>query len=184
MNTIDIIIGIILLIAFFMGYKKGLLGVLASLIGLVAGVYCGIYFSGYVETYLIKWFNWGSDINRIASFLITFFLVIILFGILGRILTKVADFAMMGFFNKFLGGAFNVLKIVFLLSVIFMFINASENYSILTPEKRDSSIFYHPIQSVAPMILPTIEKHIEDLDMEPIRDYRKEKETDSIPNSQ
>ena len=181
MNTIDIIIGIILLVAFFMGFSKGLLRVLASLIGLVAGVYCGIYFSGYVEAYLVRWFDWSHDINRIASFLITFFLVMVLFGILGRILTKVADFALMGIFNKLLGGVFNILKIVFLLSVIFMFINASENYSILTPEKRDSSLFYHPIESVAPMILPTIEKHMDDLDLDPILDYRKEKQTDSIP---
>ena len=180
MNTIDIVIGLILVIAFFMGFRKGLLRALASLIGLVAGVYCAVFFSGYLQDYLIKWFDWSFDLNRIVSFLLTFFLVIILFALLGRVLTKVADFAMMGLFNKLLGGVFNVLKIVFLLSVIFMFVNTSEKYQILTAEKRDSSILYHPIAAIAPAILPTIEKHMDDFDLENKLEFPKEKSSDTL----
>lgn len=180
MNTIDIILGLILAIAFFLGFRKGLLRVLASLIGLVAAVYCAVYFSGYVEAYLVRWFNWSEDLNRLVSYLITFLLVIILFALLGRVLTKVADFAMMGLFNKLLGGVFNVFKFVFLLSVVFMFVNSSENYSILTAEKRDTSILYHPIAALAPAILPTIEKHIEDLDIEPNLEYPIDKTKDTL----
>lgn len=180
MNTIDIVIGLILVIAFFMGFRKGLLRVLASLVGLVVAVYCAMYFADYVQVYLLKWFDWSVDLNRIASFLITFFLVIILFALVGRVLTKVADFVMMGLFNKLLGGVFNVLKIIFLLSVIFMFVNASENYQILTAEKRDSSLLYHPIEAIAPSILPTIEKHIEDFDLENKLEFPKEKSTDTL----
>jgi len=166
MNTIDLILGLVLGIAFFMGFQKGFLRVLASLVGLVAAVYCAMYFSGYVEEYLVRWFNWSADINRFASFFITFFMVLFVFALLGKVLTKVADFAMLGIFNKLLGGVFNVLKIVFLLSVVFMFVNASEQYSILTPEKRETSILYAPIEAVAPAILPTIEKHFEEFDFE------------------
>lgn len=180
MNTIDIVLGLILIIAFFLGFRKGLLRVLASLIGLVAGVYCAVYFSGYVENYLVRWFDWSVDLNRIASFLITFVLVLILFALLGRVLTKVADFAMMGFFNKFLGGIFNVLKYAFLVSVIFMLVNSSENYSILTPEKRESSILYQPIAILAPAILPTLEKHFEELDLEPNLEFPTDKNSDTL----
>ena len=166
METIDLILGLILVIAFFMGFQKGFLRVLASLVGLVAAVYCAVFFSEYVEGYLIRWFNMSANLNRLVAFLTTFFLVLLLFALLGKVLTKVADFAMLGIFNKFFGGIFNVLKIVFLLSVIFMFVNASENYNILTPEDREASMLYHPIEAVAPAILPTIEKHLEDFDME------------------
>lgn len=180
MHTLDIVIGLILVIAFFMGFRKGLLLALASLVGLVAGVYCAMFFSGYVQDYLINWFDWSYDLNRVVSFLATFFLVIILFGLLGRVLTKMADFAMMGLFNKLLGGVFNVLKVVFLLSVIFMFVNTSENYQILTAEKRDASILYHPISAIAPAILPTIEKHMDDFDFEDKLEFPKENPSDTL----
>ncbi len=166
METIDLIIGLILVIAFFMGFQKGLLRALASLVGLVVAVYCAMFFSEIVEGYLIRWFNMSGDISRLISFLITFFLVLMLFALLGRVLTKVADFAMLGIFNKFLGGFFNVAKIVFLLSVIFMFVNASDQYSILMPEDRDASKLYRPIEAVAPAVLPAIERHIEDFEFE------------------
>jgi membrane protein required for colicin V production len=88
-----------------------------------------------------------------------------LFNLLGRLLTKVADFAMMGIFNKIFGGIFNVLKYAFLLSVVFMFVNASEDYRILTQQKRDSSLLYTPVAAIAPAILPTIMEEVDELDM-------------------
>ena len=162
MNTIDIVIGIILIIAFFMGFQKGLLRALASLIGLVVGVYCAMFFSDYVRVYIEKWFEWSEDINTIAAFLITFFIIMFLFGLVGRLLTKVADFAMLGIFNKLFGGIFNVLKYAFLLSVVFMFVNASEDYKILNEEKRNTSILYGPVASLAPAVLPAIMKKVDE----------------------
>lgn len=166
MNTIDIVVGIILLIAFFMGFRKGLLRSLASLIGLVVSIYCAMFFSGYVRVYLERWFNWSEDLTSIASFLITFFLIMTVFSILGRLLTKVADFAMMGIFNKFFGGVFNALKFAFLISVIFMFVNASEEYRILSPKEQEASVLYGPVASLAPAILPAIMKEVDDLNID------------------
>lgn len=153
---------------------------LASLVGLVAAVYCAMFFSDYVQVYIERWFDWSEDLNRLASFLATFFLVIFIFAIAGRVLTKVADLAMMGLFNKLLGGVFNVLKIVFLLSVIFMFVNSSENYSILTPEKREASILYSPIAALAPAVLPAIEKHIDEFDLEESLEFPRDKTSDTL----
>lgn len=165
MNTIDIVLGLILIIAFFMGFGKGLLRALASLIGLVAAVYCAMFFSHFVEAYVSRWFGW-RDLDYIASFLITFLLIMVVFSLLGRVLTKVADFVMLGILNKIFGGLFNMLKYAFLLSVIFMFVNSTDDYRILSQEKRDSSTLYEPIASIAPAILPEIMIHVDDL-MEP-----------------
>lgn len=166
MNTIDIVVGIILIIAFFMGFRKGLLRSLASLIGLVLGVYGAMFFSGYVKVYLERWFNWSVDLTNIASFLITFILIMIVFTILGSLLTKVVNFAMLGIFNKLFGGVFNALKFAFVISVIFMFVNASENYRILSPQERQESMLYEPIASIAPALLPKIMKEVEDLNID------------------
>ncbi|SRR5690554_5709415 len=179
MNTIDIVLGVIFVIAFFMGFGKGLLRSLASLIGLVAGVYGAMLFSGHIEVYLEKWFTWSDDLNRIAAFMIMFLLIMLLFSLLGRVLTKVADFMMLGIFNKLLGGVFNALKFAFLLSVVFMFINTSEEYQILSQRDRDSSMLYHPVTLLAPAILPEIQKQVEELDI----DFIKDEENRVKPNS-
>lgn len=162
MNTLDIVIGLILIIAFFMGFGKGLLRALASLIGLVAAVYFSMFFSHFVEVYVRRWFGW-RDLDYIASFLITFVLIMIVFSLLGRVLTKVADFVMLGILNKIFGGLFNMLKYAFLISVVFMFVNSTKDYRILSEEKRSSSILYEPIASIAPAILPEIMTHVDDM---------------------
>lgn len=166
MNTIDIVVGIILIIAFFMGFRKGILKTLASLIGLVASVYGAMYFSDYARVYVERWFDWSDDLTSLASFLITFMVIMLVFSILGRVLTKVANFAMMGIFNKLFGGVFNALKFTFLISVIFMFVSASENYTILSPEQREASVLYEPVASIAPAILPAILKEVDELDID------------------
>lgn len=182
MNTIDIVLGIIFIIAFFMGFRKGLLRSLASLIGLVAGVYCAMFFSEYVEVYLVRWFNWSESINRVVAFLAMFFIIMFLFALLGRVLTKAASLMMMGIFNKFFGGVFNALKFAFLLSVVFMFVNASEDYGILTQKERDSSLLYNPVATLAPAILPEIKKHVNDFDMD--LDFNKNIENVESPFNQ
>ncbi|SRX72630.1 CvpA family protein [Aequorivita antarctica] len=163
MNTIDIVIGIIFIIAFFVGFSKGFLRSLASLIGIVVGVYCAMFFSDYVKVYLENWFNWSADTTQVLAFVITFLLIMILFSLLGRVLTKVADLAMLGIFNKLFGGIFNVLKFAFLISVVFMFVNASESYRILTEEQREASVLYAPVAMIAPVILPAIMKEVDNL---------------------
>jgi len=66
MNSVDIILGIILLIAFYTGYKKGLFVALASLVGLVLGAIGAIYFSGYAGVYLAQWFDWSNPIKPLC----------------------------------------------------------------------------------------------------------------------
>lgn len=58
-----------------------------------------------------------------------------------------------------------------------MFVNASEYYSVLSEEDREASILYAPVASLAPAILPEIQKSVKeiDLDWNPLED-RKESE--------
>ncbi len=43
-----------------------------------------------------------------------------------------------------------------------MFVNASENYRILTEEQREASVLYGPVAMIAPAILPEIMKEVEE----------------------
>ena len=170
MSIIDIILGVILLFAFYTGLKKGLFVTLASLIGLIAGVYGAIYFSHIAGAYLSNAFNWGEQATNLAAFAITFLAIVFVVSLAGKLLTKVADFAALGLINKLAGGVFNALKFAFIVSVIFMFINASTSVSglLISEEKKEASKLYEPIASIAPILLPNLLAEVEN--------YRKDDE--------
>jgi membrane protein required for colicin V production len=165
MNIADIILGIILLFAFYKGAKQGLFVTLASLIGLVLGVIGAVYFSDYAADYLAENVSWSEQVINLVAFAITFLVIVFVIGLAGKALTKVADFAALGLVNKILGGIFNVLKYGFIVSVIFMFINASSAVSgfIISEEKKEASMLYKPVASLAPLVLPHILEKVDEL---------------------
>ena len=165
MNIVDIILGIILLFAFYKGVKQGLFVTLASLIGLVLGVIGAVYFSDYAADYLAKNVSWSEQVINLVAFAITFLVIVFVIGLAGKTLTKVADFAALGLVNKILGGVFNALKYGFIVSVVFMFINASSAASgfIISEEKKEASMLYEPVASLAPLVLPHILEKVDEL---------------------
>lgn len=163
MVTIDIVLGVILLIAGYLGFKKGLFVTLASLIGLVAGVYGAIYFSHYAADFLTQRFNWSTQTTNLAAFAITFLIIVFVISLAGKLLTKIADFAALGIINKLLGAVFSVVEYAFIVSVVFMLVNASENYTIVSEEQRNESILYKPVASLAPLVLPHILQEVDEL---------------------
>jgi membrane protein required for colicin V production len=77
MSLVDIILGILLLFAFYTGIKKGLFVTLASLIGIIAGVYGAVYFSHYAAGYLMDYFNWKEQTINLAAFALTFLVIVL-----------------------------------------------------------------------------------------------------------
>ena len=166
MNLMDIILGIILILSFVSGMKKGLFVTLASLIGLVLGLIGAIYFSEFAASYLYEWSSWSEQTVNIAARIVTFIGIVILISWAGKFLTKMADFAFLGVFNKLLVGVFNVLISAFILSVIFMFITHWNPTDYVIPEERkDNSYLYDPIESLAPMVLPDIIEEVENFEI-------------------
>ena len=159
MNFIDIILGILLLWGLVKGLSKGLFVSLASLLALVLGIYAAIHFSHEVGSYLDRYVDWQKGTMNLVAFAITFVLVVLLVSLAGKLLTKIADFAALGILNTLLGGAFGLLKFAFIASVVIMFFDAgNRTLEFVKKETLDSSILYHPVRKLAPMILPGILK--------------------------
>lgn len=157
MNTIDIVFGIILILGLIQGFRKGLFVELASLIGLIAGIVGAIYFSYFVGDWLVERTSWSEQTINLAAFAITFVIIIVVVSMAGKLLTKVADFAMLGIVNKIAGAAFAVLKYAFLLSVVMMFLDAAnKELEIVSEEDIEASRLYEPVKMLAPAILPSI----------------------------
>jgi membrane protein required for colicin V production len=161
MNVFDIVIVVLLILAFVRGIIKGLFSEIASLIAVVAGVFVAIHYSNYLEFYLVNstFVDWSDQTNRIVAFSITFLAVVLLIIFIGKLLTKIADITALGMINKFLGGVFGVLKVALILSIIFIFFGrVNSTIPFITKETLDESMLFYPIKSIAPELFPTIIK--------------------------
>lgn len=166
MNTVDIILSLVLLYGLVRGFFRGLLTELASLIGIVAGIYGAIHFSHFIGNFLSSQVDWKVQYINLISFAITFVLIVVLVSLAGKMLTKVAGFAALGVVNKLLGGVFGLIKSAFVASVIIMFFKATnERIEIVEDQTLEESILYNPVESIAPVILPSIIKQVKERDL-------------------
>lgn len=165
MNIVDIVLAIILLYGLVRGFFRGLFAEIASLVGIVVGIYGAIHFSYILSDFFSKNMNWDSEYVSLIAFAITFILIVFLISLAGRILTKMAGFAALGIVNKLFGGAFGLLKMAFLASVVIMFFNATnEEIDLVSEESLEESKLYAPVKTVAPVILPSIIREAKERD--------------------
>lgn len=165
MSFIDVVFAVLLSFAVYKGLKNGFFVELASFFALIAGIYLAIKFSHLMGAILGDTFaSWNPKYVEITAFVITFLIVVVGIHLLAKIITKIADFAYLGWINKLAGVVFSLLKTILALSVVlFIFEKINVNNMLLSKEKQEDSIFYNPIQNVSKAIYPTIESSYEEL---------------------
>jgi membrane protein required for colicin V production len=152
-NLLDIILLIPLLWFGYNGYKKGLIIEIASLAAFILGLYFAFYFSDFTAEYLKQFFNIEPKYMAAISFIVTFIGVVIIVLILAKLLEKFINILMLGFLNKLGGAVFGILKGALFLSIIILIINYFDTgRTIIKPQAVKSSIFYKPVESLAPML--------------------------------
>ncbi|TXI61041.1 MAG: CvpA family protein [Flavobacterium sp.] len=168
MSFIDIVFAVLLGFAVYKGLKNGLFVEVASFVALILGIYLAIKFSNLVGAIFSGFApSWNPKYIEIIAFIITFLLVMIGIHLSAKILTKLADFAFLGWINKFAGVIFSLLKTILALSIVlFIFEKVNINNMLLSKETQDNSIFYNPIQNISKAIYPTIEGWYEELKKE------------------
>ena len=157
MNTIDIIIGIILIFGTVNGFMKGLFVEVTTLVGLVLGVYGAIHFSHFLGDFLKDSVSWDESMIQVVAFAGTFLIILIALVLLGKAMTKIAETIALGFFNKLVGAIFGFLKYALILSIVLLVydeINTSLRF--VEKEKVKNSVLYEPIKNFAPAIFPNI----------------------------
>jgi len=154
-NSIDIVLGILLLYAAYKGFKKGLIFQAASLAALVLGIFGAVRFSDYTANLLTEKLDITTQYLPIISFAITFIGIVIIVHLLAGFTEKVVDAVAMGFVNRILGLIFGIVKSAFILSVcLVILIGFDKNEKIVTPDAKIKSLLFHPIYIIAPTIFP------------------------------
>jgi len=166
MGLLDILLGIPLIWGLWKGLKNGLFMEIASIIALIAGIYGAIHFSYITGNYISEHFEWDERNLSIIAFIVTFVLIIIIVNLAGKLLTKVANIAMLGLLNKIAGGIFGILKVAMLLGAAFIFFDRMDSTFYLLDEKtKEESILYRPIKDIGELIFDNVlNKNVEPIE--------------------
>jgi len=157
MNVLDIVLAALLLFGSVKGFLKGFFVEIASLVALIAGVYGAIHFSNYASEFLMEHVEWSEKTVNITAFVITFIIIVLAISLAGKALTKLADFAALGFFNKILGAVFGAIKIGLILSIVLIiFDKMNKTIAFVDKQNIEESALYSPVKSLAPSIFPSI----------------------------
>ncbi len=118
MSKIDIVIGLILAIGGYLGYKRGFLMELFFLLALILGVFLGFKLMGEGMKLLHEQFNADQTFLPYLAFIIIFILVIVLVIFLGQRIKNSVDQTFLGKVDAIAGGVLGVIKYSFCLSII------------------------------------------------------------------
>lgn len=162
MSFIDIIFAALLGYAIYKGLKNGLFVEVASLLALVVGIFVAIKFSHIIRAVIETKVSWDPKYIEITAFALTFIVVVIVIHLSAKLLTKIVDFAYLGWINRLAGAGFSVLKTILALSiVILLFEKVNVNNMLVKQETLDESIFYNPTKEISAFVYPQIEEWYE-----------------------
>tara|TARA_R110002020_G_scaffold114593_3_gene263510 strand:- start:8498 stop:9085 length:588 start_codon:yes stop_codon:yes gene_type:complete len=157
MGILDIILGLLIIWGLFNGIKNGFFVELASLIALILGIYGAIHFSYIVGNYLSENSDWDSQYIPLIAFLITFIIIVIVVSLAGKILTKIADFVLLGLLNKIAGGIFGALKVAVILGALLIFFDGTnERTGIIKKETLEKSVLYEPLREIGAFVFSRV----------------------------
>lgn len=159
MSFIDIVLGLLLIYGLYKGVKNGLLVEIASILALIAGLYGAIHFSYIVGNYLASHWDWNERTMSLVSFIITFFLIVTLVILAAKLLTKVAEFAMLGLLNKIAGGLFGMLKVAIILGALLIFLESvSKSLHLVDEDAKRKSVLYEPVRNLGELVFSSVIK--------------------------
>jgi len=191
MNYFDLIIAIVLVWAFYSGFKKGIIYMLISFLAIIVGIYAAIHFSYLIVGKLGEWMDRDPDQLKILSYFLTFIIVFALLHLIGKILDKFLEAVALGIVNRLAGGALSVaIKVVVLSLTFWLFDQGNQIFPIVKQETLDSSILYKPIKNLSPVILVNLEKLKNNKTLQKIKEKElqinsnTESKKDSIDNGQ
>lgn len=145
--VIDIILLVLLAIACFKGYSRGLIVAIFSFLAVIIGLAAAIKFSVLVGGWLQNSTHISKQWLPFVSFLIIMIAVVILVRLVANMLQKSVEFVMLGWVNRLGGIVFYVVIYVTVYSIV-LFYGAKMN--IIKPEALQSSQTYNIIEPFGP----------------------------------
>tara|TARA_Y100000991_G_scaffold214786_1_gene203353 strand:+ start:4434 stop:4931 length:498 start_codon:yes stop_codon:yes gene_type:complete len=154
MSFIDIFLSVIIIWGGYNGFLNGLVKEISSFLGLISGIYLAKNYYKFLDNQIYLIFDKDEDYLSIISVAIIFLIVILVFKILEKFITKFLNLVALGLLNKIAGTIFGVLKLTLILCLlIFIFSKVNNSSNIIDNKKLEKSIIYNQIQKINKVLI-------------------------------
>ncbi len=171
MNIVDLIIFIIVVIGFILGFKDGFIRKLIGFIGFIAAIFLAIKYSSQLGKILENTFAIEYYLSELIAGVIIFVGIIIIFVILKRVVhpyDKVNNLV-----NQLVGGFMGMIQILFFLSAALYILNI---FNVPSNNSKKSSLVYKPVYNIIPASIDLVSRYTPDAKNR-IKDYINDKDT-------
>ncbi|HUR67427.1 MAG TPA: CvpA family protein [Chitinophagaceae bacterium] len=147
---LDIIFALVIVLALFKGYSRGLVIGLFSLIAIIVGLAAAIKLSTVVASWIGSAVKVSQEWLPLVAFIVVFIIVVLLIRLAAKAIESVIEVAMLGWINK-IGG---ILLYIAIYTIVFsVLIFYAEQMKLLKPETIDHSLTYQYIQPWGPKVI-------------------------------
>lgn len=118
MSWVDILLGGILLLGAFHGYREGFVMEVISLLAIFLGVLAGFKLLGNAMILLNDRFEINETILPYVAFAVVFLIIVIIVNLFGRLIKASIGKSILGGIDQLLGAVVGLVKGVFMLSIV------------------------------------------------------------------
>jgi len=154
LNILDIIIFVVVVAGFILGYKDGFVRKVIGLIGFGLAVFLAIKFSDLSGRYIENLFGIEFYLSEIIGGILIFLLIIFATSVLKRIVHPFDKIN--NLLNQIIGGVVGIIQILYFLSAVLFLLNI---FNFPSQKVTDSSLFYKPVYSIIPATIEIIKNY-------------------------
>lgn len=141
---IDILFAILMVLAIFKGYKRGLVVGLFSLVAVVIGLAAAMKLSTVAAGYIGQAIKVSDQWMPIISFAIVFIIVVLLIRLGANLIEKTVEIAMLGWLNKIGGIVLYAVIYIIVFSVLLFYAGQMKLLKTATIEQSVTYSFVQP----------------------------------------
>jgi membrane protein required for colicin V production len=149
---IDILVLVLVVVAFFKGYSKGLIMAFFNTISLIIGLALAIKFSTIVSPIIAEKTGAGTY-TPFLSFTLVFLAATLLIRLAGKAIEKTFELAQIGFANRLAGSGLYLLVYLSVISIFFYYLN---QMGFLSENIKKESVAYPIISPWGPAVVDGI----------------------------
>lgn len=147
---IDLVYFLLIVMALFKGYQKGLIIAVFSILAFILGLAAALKLSAITAAYLKDHTSISERWLPFLAFILVFFTVVLLVRLGGKLIEKTFEIVLLGWLNR-LGG---IILYAVLYTIIFsIFIFYAEKLQLFKPSVIQSSQTYSFVQPWGPVIM-------------------------------
>ena len=147
---IDFIFAIIILVACFKGFRKGLIIALFSMLALIIGLAAALKLSAVVSEYLSSSTGATGKWLPFLSFILVFAAVVILVNLGAKLIQKSVEMVLLGWVNRLGGIIFYLLLYGIIFSIVLFYL---VQLKVISDETIVKSISYPFIKPLGPFVI-------------------------------